>query len=118
MTPSKLILVRGASGSGKSTYARSLGIPDHFEADMWFHRGGTYAYDPTMLPEAHGWCLDQATKAMEAGRDVVVANTFTRLWEMATYKEVAERLGITVEEVTMTGTYQNVHGVPEDRVRN
>ena len=29
-------LVRGIPGSGKSTFAKTLNIPDHFEADMYF----------------------------------------------------------------------------------
>ena len=41
----ELVLVRGLPGSGKSTYARSLGYPN-FEADMFFIKDGKYVYNP------------------------------------------------------------------------
>lgn len=109
--PMKLTLVRGIPGSGKSTYARGLGIPDHYEADMWFaERGG---FDPAKLNEAHAWCFEKAKEAMDSGRSVVVSNTFIRRWEMQRYIAYAESLGIPVEEIVMTGDYGSVHNVPE-----
>ena len=110
-----LYLVRGAPGSGKTTYAKTLGIADHYEADMWFDANG--GYDPSKIKQAHEWCQNKAREAMEAGRPCVVSNTFTRLWEMSYYRAVAERLGYEVREVVMRGEWTNVHGVPKDKVR-
>lgn len=110
-----LYLVRGVPGSGKTTYAKTLGIADHYEADMWFDSNG--GYDPAKIKQAHEWCKSMATAAMEAGRTCVVSNTFTRLWEMDYYVAVAKRLGYKVREVFMRGQWPNVHGVPEDKVQ-
>ena len=111
---SRLFLIRGVPGSGKTTYAKNLGISDHFEADMWFEQNG--GYDPAKIKQAHEWCQKQAIDAMCAGRDVVVSNTFTRLWEMKPYKDAARRLGVKVIEKVMTGEWGNVHGVPAEKV--
>lgn len=112
---SRLFLIRGVPGSGKTTYAKTLGIADHYEADMWFDRNG--GYDPAKLKQAHEWCQRKAIAAMRSGRDVVVSNTFTRLWEMNTYQDAAKKLGVLVIEVVMTGEWDNVHGVPAEKVR-
>ena len=58
-----------------------------------------------------------AIAAMQVGRDVVVSNTFTRLWEMKPYKDAARKLGVEVVERVMTGEWPNSHGVPADKVR-
>lgn len=114
-TCSRLFLIRGVPGSGKTTYAKTLGIEDHYEADMWFDANG--GYDPAKIKLAHQWCQKQAIAAMKAGRDVVVSNTFTRLWEMKPYKDVALKLGVRVVEKVMDGEWPNVHGVPAEKVR-
>jgi len=111
----RLILVRGVPGSGKTTYAKKLGIKDHYEADMWFDQNG--AYDPNQIRTAHKWCRIQAMEAMKAGRPVVVSNTFTQLWELEPYKIAAAKYGYRVEEVVMKGKWPNVRGVPEKTVQ-
>lgn len=113
-----LYIFRGLPGSGKSTYARKLaaelGISDHYEADMFFEKDGTYTFDRKKIQEAHAWCQQKTQTALEAGRSVVVANTFTQKWEMEFYFNLANRLGIPVEIQTCEGNYQNVHGVPQE----
>ncbi len=111
----KLYMIRGVPGSGKSTYARSLNIPDHFEADMWFDQNG--GYNSNKIKQAHSWCLSQALESMREGRSVAVSNTFIRLWEMKPYLEAAKHFGYEVEEITMNGRWPNIHAVPESKVR-
>lgn len=51
----ELVLIRGLPGSGKSTMAKVLALVgyQHFEADMFFVRDGTYCYDRSRIREAH-----------------------------------------------------------------
>lgn len=82
---------------------------------MWFEQNG--GYDPAKIKLAHEWCQKNAIEAMRSGRDVVVSNTFTRLWEMTPYKDAARKCRVEVIEKVMTGKWQNVHGVPAEKVR-
>jgi len=48
-----LYIVRGIPGSGKSTFAKTLG-GNHYEADMYFiGESGNYNFDPTKIKDAH-----------------------------------------------------------------
>ncbi len=53
-----LYIVRGIPGSGKSTFAKTLG-GQHYEADMFFiDENGVYNFDFTKIKDAHQWCID------------------------------------------------------------
>ena len=119
MRPQRLVLLRGAPGSGKTWSAVNNFVPKgfkHFEADMYFNKNGSYCYDRTLVPKAHTWCKAQVREALENGHSVVVANTFVRAWEVKDYVTMANELGIPVQIYTMHGTFQNVHGVPQEKV--
>lgn len=108
-----LTLIRGYSGSGKTTAARKL-VEDtgcqHFEADMYFSLGGEYKFDPKLLKKAHQWCQDCTRVSLSMGKDVVVANTFTRLWEMQPYLDMGFP---NIVVWRCSGNYQNIHDVPD-----
>ena len=55
-------------------------------------------------------------QVLEAGCSVVVANTFTRRWEMEQYLKAANKRGVNVRIVEATGNWSNVHGVPADAI--
>ena len=114
----ELLLIRGLPGSGKTTLARKYMQAGyvHCEADQYFERDGVYKFDPTKLRAAHDDCLRRAIAAMDAGRSVVVANTFTRRWEMEPYMKAAKKRGIDVRIIETTGNWPNVHGVPADAI--
>ena len=113
-----LYLIRGVSGSGKTTYACSLELKHHYEADMYMEKNNGYnPFKPELLKEAHQWCLSMTRNALLSKQDVVVSNTFIRLWEMQPYKDLAKELGIKLSVITMIGSYDNTHGVPEEKVR-
>lgn len=113
---SKLVLIRGLPGSGKSTMARVLALIGfaHHEADHFFMVDGEYKFDASKLQEAHAKCLADAGESLSLGMNVVVSNTFTRMWEMKPYLDLAASLGCRVHVITADGSYQNVHGVPSD----
>lgn len=113
----ELVLIRGLPGSGKSTLARSMHVHSHVEADMFFvraHEG--YVFDPAQLRAAHGWCQAEARKLLEAGRFVVVSNTFTQKWEMQPYFDMAAILNVPVRVIEAKGEFKNVHGVPDEAI--
>lgn len=116
-----LYIVRGVPGSGKSTFAKSLG-GTHFEADMFFMKDGEYKFDATMIKEAHRWCQNSVNTAMilntTAGvnETIVVSNTFTQEWEMKPYVEMAEQYDYRVFSIIVENRHGGVneHNVPEE----
>ena len=109
----ELVLIRGVPGSGKSTFAARF-YPHfrHFEADQWMVDGdGNYSYNPDMLAYCHQRCLDSTRDALAEGHNVVVSNTFTRLWELGKYTELVPVMDQKI--IRMTSQYENVHGVPK-----
>ncbi|TXH14105.1 MAG: ATP-binding protein [Hyphomicrobiaceae bacterium] len=111
-----ITLIRGLPGSGKSTLAATLDA-HHIEADMYFMHDGQYCFEPELHAEAHAWCQHEAREMLSLGISVVVSNTFTRLWEMRPYFDMARIMGATVEVIECTGRYQNVHGVPDEVIQ-
>lgn len=110
---STLYIVRGLPGSGKSTYAKSLGIP-HFEADMYFMQDGEYKFDASNLKRAHAWCFFHVGDKLEKGKDVVVSNTFTTVKEMQPYFNLAEMYNADVVIVEVKTQYGSIHNVPKE----
>lgn len=116
-----LYIIRGVSGSGKTTLAQKMAAEKncrHLEADMWFIRcdDGEYIFDFRELDRAHNWCFNEACVELKEGRDVIVSNTFTRLWEMRNYIDFAIEVGAKIRIITCRGRYQNVHGLSEGMV--
>jgi predicted kinase len=114
-----LYIVRGIPGSGKSTFAKTLG-GQHYEADMFFIDGnGEYKFDGSKIKLAHNWCMIQTQKAMvDDEPKIVVSNTFTQEWEMETYFKLAEENGYKVFTIIVENRHGGVnqHGVPEDKI--
>ena len=121
MTMEKILyIVRGIPGSGKSTFAKTLG-GQHYEADMYFidPTTGEYKFDGTKIKNAHAWCLDRAKTDMAVAREkIVVSNTFTQEWEMEPYFELAKEYGYKVFSVIIENRHGNTneHNVPEDKI--
>ena len=114
-----LVLVRGVSGSGKSTFAThvaaKLGHVVH-STDDFFMQDGAYKFDGSKLGAAHKWNEERTDKVLEAGKNVVVANTFTQKWEMDPYDNIAKKHGAKVHVFNTVFPGKNVHGVPDQAI--
>lgn len=123
-----LTLVRGLPGSGKSTWARQAAQKASgvvLEADAFFESGGVYRFDPTQLKAAHEWCQARTEQQLKLGFSVWVANTFTREWEIAPYREIARQTNaqLRIVEITLGPgdldlcMLRGLHHVPEAAYR-
>jgi predicted kinase len=119
-----LYLVRGLPGSGKSTFAKTLG-GIHIEADQYFvDVEGNYNFDGSKIKLAHEYCRTQTEAWMKTDTDqvnvnkIVVSNTFTQEWEMEPYFELAKKYGYKVFSIIVENRHggTNVHGVPEEKI--
>lgn len=130
----KVVIMRGISGSGKSTYvAKHCSGAKVFSADNFFTEvvgeGKAYVFDAKRLGEAHRWCMHKFIRAVThqdpIGRaeSVVVDNTNLQLWEFMGYVQVAQAMGYEVQIVQMetpvhVAAKRNVHGVPPNKVED
>jgi predicted kinase len=114
-----LFIVRGLPGSGKSTFAKTLG-GQHYEADMYFiDEEGNYNFDGSKIKDAHKWCKSFVeTDMLLEYPKIVVSNTSTQEWEMKPYFDMAKEYGYTVFSVVVENRHggKNTHGVPEDKI--
>jgi predicted kinase len=112
-----LILCRGVSGAGKSTFSKTLG-GEHYEADMFFIDGnGEYKFDGSKIKWAHEWCQDMVYMDMiKEIPKIVVSNTFTQEWEMDPYFEMAKEYGYKILTIVVENRHGGVneHNVPEE----
>jgi len=123
MVMKQLILLRGLPGSGKSTFAKTLG-GIHIEADQYFMRDGVYEFDASQIKNAHNYCQSQTRAWMSHNGEqiktdrIIVSNTFTQEWEMDAYFEMAEEFGYQVFSLIVENRHggMNVHGCPEDKI--
>jgi predicted kinase len=116
-----LYIIRGASGSGKSTIAgyliNALDNSISISADDYFDTDSGYKFDSIKLPAAHSYSQGCVTSAMHQGyNNIIVHNTFTRQWELQPYRDLAAQYGYTVFEIICNNKFQNVHNVPADAV--
>lgn len=115
-----LTLIRGLPGSGKSTLAEAMADQAntiHFEADMFFMVSGKYAFDKTKLHQAHQWCFTKAGEYLYHAMNVVVSNTFTTQKECQPYIDLAKRMGVHLQIITVQGDYGSIHDVPDETIQ-
>ncbi|XP_018026524.1 uncharacterized protein LOC108681948 [Hyalella azteca] len=98
------VIMRGLSGSGKSTLASKLleiygDYAIECSADFFFNQpDGSYAFDPTLLKEAHNFCYETAKHEMSVVHRplVIINNTNIKLWEYKKYTNLAKDYCYTV----------------------
>ncbi|KAK2865657.1 hypothetical protein Q7C36_001713 [Tachysurus vachellii] len=91
-----LVLLRGAPGSGKSTYASAMleqnpgGVV--LSTDEYFTQDGVYHFKPHLLGNAHAWNHKRAKEAFEKGlTPIIIDNTNLQCWEMKPYVALAQK---------------------------
>ena len=116
----KLFLIRGVSGSGKSSLSRELllnGVVDTIvEADDFFYNNNNYEFDVSKLGLAHNQCKERVISSLMEGKSVAVSNTSTREQDVKTYQNIAKKcsakfISIIVENRNDTSS---IHDVPEE----
>lgn len=117
-----LYIIRGVPGSGKTTLANRMYefgmIDDFFEADQFMVDSlGQYKFDAKRLKFCHEKCQRETRSELSKGLNVAVSNTFTRKWEMQPYLDMAKEFDAQVTVIACQGEFENVHGVPVDKVR-
>jgi predicted ATPase len=125
-----LYIVRGLSGSGKSSIARELVNPiwdsesetfikDFYSADDYFtDKKGNYNFNPNKLKEAHEQCQKNVELAMQRDcvRKVAVANTFSQAWEAEPYFKLAKKHDFNPFVLECQNDFGNTHGVPQESI--
>ena len=118
----KLIILRGASGCGKSSFAdflvRNLRLDaDRFEADGYMvNRQGDYEFKPEKLGYCHKSCQEDVEGAMHGGLEcVIVSNTSTTEKELEFYLDLAQKYDYEVISLVVEKRHdgKNDHEVPE-----
>jgi len=133
-----LYIIRGPSGTGKSTIAQHISeqivaettphelnrcieygnLPPVIEADDFW--GPNYAFNPEFIGDAHKWCQLNVKREMIAGsKHIIVSNTSIKNRDMKAYIDMAEQFGYEVDIIRTPGPWsvedsntRNVHGVP------
>ena len=116
-----LILVRGVSGSGKSTIAPMFENAVLVSTDDFFlDEYGEYVFDANSLVINHQFCQLAVRMMMQDDEElIVVHNTFTADWEMDAYFDLAREHGYAVHTIIVENRHgsKNVHDVPQDVVK-
>lgn len=129
MAQHKCIIMRGCSGSGKSTFIKN-NYPGAvvFSSDDYWMKNGKYCFDIKKLGDAHAWNLRRFTEFVkdlyerqDFRADVVVDNTNTTVAEFGPYYAVAAAYGFDTEIVSLdvdedVAHARNQHSVPQTTV--
>lgn len=130
-----LYVLRGCPGSGKSYKAKQLagesGVICSAD-DFFIEKGeGEYAFDPSLLGQAHQQCQDRTIEALKQEKSpIIIDNTNTKLWEMKKLRpiiQLAQSMGYSVRiEEPETDWWKsrdidemakrNSHGVPREAI--
>jgi len=131
MSNMNVIILRGISGAGKSTYIETviekarLQVPTVCSADDFFVncQTGEYVFDFYKLKDAHNQCWENFRRALKSSDPlIVVDNTNTRIWEMQKYIQEAERCGYIVTVIRLVcdpkiAAARNRHRVPSETIQ-
>lgn len=115
----KLFLIRGVSGSGKTTFVESVmheGDVSVANDDFMVDEKGEYAFDWKRLDEVAEKCQQKVERSMEQEVPrIFVHNTFSTVEELDPYYSLAREYGYDVQSIVVEnrGNWQSSHGVPD-----
>jgi NEDD4-binding protein 2 len=122
-----LILMRGVTGSGKTTLAKQLSKYVYSTDDYFIIKDGEYEFDYSRLQQSHDSTHRKVEDALKKGlTPVVVDNTNIEPWEMKPYVEMAMKYGYSIEFVEPDTEWKydpkvlaekNIHGVSLESIR-
>jgi predicted kinase len=110
----KLLILRGAPGSGKTTLAKTLFSNWKIVStnDYFTKPDGSFHFEPNNLQTAHNNCLDKTKIFLKEGHNVVVDNTFRTLAELSRYSELQQIADVRIYRVI--SQFNSIHNVPDD----
>ena len=130
-----IILVRGVSGAGKSTIGEMFddgATTRILSTDDLFYVDGEYNFDPSKLAEYHQAIIDKVESLMVEydwkimDHDyawfpidrIVVCNTFTQMWEMEPYFNLAKKYDWCIHTIIVENRHDSdsIHKVPADTI--
>ena len=120
-----MIILRGCPGSGKSTWAETMG-GSVYSTDTYFTHNGEYKFDPEQIGAAHAWNQRRVAGAVFSGELIIIIdNTNTQFWMMKWYVIIALKAGyrIVFKEINTPWSKDpfqlaelNSHNVPLDKI--
>lgn len=121
-----VVIMQGPPGSGKSTVANALYSQsiaemrwctvcstDHYFIDPIT---GAYQFDGSRLAQYHKMNQDKARYALSMNHSVIIDNCNIRCADAKPYFALAREFGAVVVVVRVSGRFQNLHGVPPEKV--
>ena len=119
MKDRNLIIIRGVSGTGKSTFAKLIAQPSIIctADDFYYDEDGNYNFDADKLGEAHGACMKKFDESLYNDNilNIVIANTNCKARDYKYYVDKAEKVGLNITYIVMEKRHDNdnAHGTPD-----
>ncbi|WGE32986.1 recombinase RecA [Actinobacillus genomosp. 1] len=124
----KLIIIRGHSGSGKSTFAKQqiaefeLRFPSgkvfHIENDQFLYENGEYVWTKERFQSAKILAEQKLASAWKFAKDypqisilIVISNVNLSLPAVEKYQNIANSLQMTIEKYRLMNFFKNQHRV-------
>lgn len=118
-----IILLRGLPGAGKSALAAVLSENNtypFFSVDDYFtDKSGKYIFEFSENHKAYAQCISNTEKAiLDGAKKVLVHNTFTMLWEMEPYFNIAKKHHCMIHVLTVENYHgnTNIHDVTPEQL--